>query len=120
MDGQAGTVTSLPAMQVARMSHALLLRVLFSSLLEDRLKLIRICHHANSMIREQTGESKNLRASERNAKMGETYARARTQAHTHTRTRIDTKTKAPMHLCVSLTERTDSVGHLNGDTLKRN
>ncbi len=46
-------------------------------------------------------------ASECNAKMGETYARAR--RHTHTRTRIDTKTKAPVHLCVSLTERT---GHI--------
>ncbi len=57
----------------------------------------------------------NTQVSERNAKMGETYARERTQARTHTHG--DMKAKAPMHLCVSLTERTDSVGHLKGGSI---
>ncbi len=40
--------------------------------------------------------------------------RTREDTSTHARTHVDTKTKAPMHLCVSLTERTDSVGPLEG------
>ncbi len=39
----------------------------------------------------------------------------RARGHKHTCTHNDTKTKVPMHLRLSLTERIDSVGHLKGE-----